>query len=337
MERTKMKIADKIINERKKMGWSQEDLAERLSVSRQSVSKWEGAQAVPDLQRIIDMATLFGVSTDYLLRDEIEPEQQSEIYEFSQSDKVPPLKKVSVEIANEYTELIQKDTPLMIASTIAFMLCPVPLIFLAGLSEEPRFGVSETMAVCIGLLALFIMAAIGAAIRIMISTKENSFEYIYEGRFETEYGVTSIIEEKKKKNEEKFLILKILAIILFCICPLPLLIMGVYGAADYILVAMVCLILIISAIGVAFYFIKGRVNHAYENLLNENRVEEIKEEKRSKKIKRAVSTAYWCTITAVFLAFGFIFGRWEFAGIIFPIAGVLFAAVMAILKAAIKD
>ena len=61
-----MILADKIINERKKNGWSQEELAERLSVSRQSVSKWEGAQSVPDLQKVIQMAELFGVTTDYL-------------------------------------------------------------------------------------------------------------------------------------------------------------------------------------------------------------------------------------------------------------------------------
>ena len=67
-----MILADKIINERKKNGWSQEELAEKLNVSRQAVSKWEGAQSIPDLQRIVAMAELFGVSTDYLLKDEIE-------------------------------------------------------------------------------------------------------------------------------------------------------------------------------------------------------------------------------------------------------------------------
>ena len=66
-----MILADKIINERKRCGWSQEELAEKLSVSRQSVSKWEGAQAVPDLQKILKMAELFNVTTDYLLKDEL--------------------------------------------------------------------------------------------------------------------------------------------------------------------------------------------------------------------------------------------------------------------------
>lgn len=70
-----MILADKIIEERKKNGWTQEDLAQKLGVSRQSVSKWESAGAIPDLKKIIQLAYLFGVSTDYLLKDEIEKEK----------------------------------------------------------------------------------------------------------------------------------------------------------------------------------------------------------------------------------------------------------------------
>ena len=67
-----MILADKIIEQRKKNGWSQEDLAEKMDVSRQSISKWESAQSVPDMARIVLLSQLFGVSTDYLLKDELE-------------------------------------------------------------------------------------------------------------------------------------------------------------------------------------------------------------------------------------------------------------------------
>ena len=70
-----MILADKIIMLRKKNGWSQEELAEKLNVTRQSVSKWEGAQSVPDLTRILQLAQIFEVSTDYLLKDELEEEE----------------------------------------------------------------------------------------------------------------------------------------------------------------------------------------------------------------------------------------------------------------------
>ena len=62
-----MIFADKLILLRKKAGWSQEELAEQMDVTRQSVSKWEGAQSVPDLDKMIRLSELFGVSTDYLL------------------------------------------------------------------------------------------------------------------------------------------------------------------------------------------------------------------------------------------------------------------------------
>ena len=67
-----MILADKITELRKKNGWSQEELAEMLDVSRQSISKWESAQAIPDMNRIITMSQIFGVSTDLLLKDELE-------------------------------------------------------------------------------------------------------------------------------------------------------------------------------------------------------------------------------------------------------------------------
>ena len=68
----KMILSEKIIMLRKKYGWSQEELAERLDISRQSVSKWESGASIPDLERIVGMSQLFGVTTDYLLKDEME-------------------------------------------------------------------------------------------------------------------------------------------------------------------------------------------------------------------------------------------------------------------------
>ena len=67
-----MKLSDKIIKHRKSNGWSQEDLAEKLNVSRQAISRWENGTALPDAQNILQISKLFGVSADYLLNDEYE-------------------------------------------------------------------------------------------------------------------------------------------------------------------------------------------------------------------------------------------------------------------------
>lgn len=67
-----MKLADKIVYLRNKLNMSQEELADYLDVSRQSVSKWEVGQSDPRIDKILQLCSLFGVSTDELIRDEIE-------------------------------------------------------------------------------------------------------------------------------------------------------------------------------------------------------------------------------------------------------------------------
>lgn len=107
-----MILADKIIEERKRNAWSQEELAEKLGVSRQSVSKWEGAQSIPDLNRILQLAELFNVSTDYLLKEdakkETEPAPLSESIE-----TVKGLRHVSMEEASDFLSFRKKMLPLL--------------------------------------------------------------------------------------------------------------------------------------------------------------------------------------------------------------------------------
>jgi len=65
-----MTFSEKIINLRKAHGWSQEDFAEKLNVSRQAISRWENDNALPDALNILQISKLFGVTTDYLLNDD---------------------------------------------------------------------------------------------------------------------------------------------------------------------------------------------------------------------------------------------------------------------------
>ena len=67
-----MKLSDKLIGLRKSAGMSQEELAEKLNVSRQAVSRWEMGTAMPDAANILQLSKLFHVTTDYLLNEEYE-------------------------------------------------------------------------------------------------------------------------------------------------------------------------------------------------------------------------------------------------------------------------
>ena len=110
-----MILADKITEERKKNGWSQEELANQLGVSRQAVSKWESAGAVPDLQRILQMSELFCVSTDYLLKDEMKAENIT--YHESTESYAEPLKKVTMENANEFLDMKRNGSKVVANAT----------------------------------------------------------------------------------------------------------------------------------------------------------------------------------------------------------------------------
>ena len=63
-----MTFADKLMRLRRQKGWSQEELADKLDVTRQAVSRWEGAQTYPDLPKLLQIGEIFDVSLDYLLK-----------------------------------------------------------------------------------------------------------------------------------------------------------------------------------------------------------------------------------------------------------------------------
>ena len=98
-----MILAEKITELRKKNGWSQEELAEQLDVSRQSISKWESAQSVPDMSRILKMSELFGVSTDLLLKDNLELTEDHVLAPVETTEEYGVVRAVSMEEADVYS------------------------------------------------------------------------------------------------------------------------------------------------------------------------------------------------------------------------------------------
>ena len=114
-----MIFADKVVQLRKKSGWSQEELAEKLNVTRQSVSKWEGAQSIPDLEKILQLAQIFGVSTDYLLKDELAEA------EYTKSDDSSSVRRVSMEEANAFLQVKQATAGRIAFATFLCILSPI--------------------------------------------------------------------------------------------------------------------------------------------------------------------------------------------------------------------
>ena len=321
-----MILADKIIEERKKLGLSQEELAEKLSVSRQAVSKWESAQSIPDLQKIILMSQLFSVSTDYLLKDEMESECQ--VPGESAADRT--IRYVSMEEANDFMKTEAEQSKVMAFGVMLCILCPVLLIFLNGFAEGGIGGITETVASVIGLAQLFIFVTIAVFLFISYAGKTERFDYLRKEQFETAYGVSGLVKEKKEAYKPIYTKYLSTGVGLCILSPVPLIITALINEADVLVISMTALLLCIISIGVFMIVRVALINVSYEILLQEG--EFGKTEKRKSKAIDAASSIYWCLAAAVYLAWSFITEDWKSTWIVWPVAGVLFVPFITVVK-----
>lgn len=327
-----MILGEKIAEERKRNGWSQEELAEKLAVSRQAVSKWESAQSVPDLQRVIQLAELFAVSTDYLLKDEMELDTQ--VGKFQNDSGEQAVRVVSMEEANAFMDSRRKNAPSLAGAVALCILSPVLLIFLAGLADAHIWNVTENMAAGIGVSVLLVLVAIGVFIFISYGMRMKPFEYMEKECFETAYGVTGLVRERAKDFSETFTRNIAVGVVLCIVATIPLLIAGAMNMADYICTGAVSVLLIFVAVGVYLIVRVCIVKGSYDTLLQEG--DYSVSEKAIKKKTDIFCTAYWCTATAVYLGWSFWTMRWDTTWILWPVAGVLFAALLAIVRGIVR-
>ncbi len=322
-----MIFADKLITLRKKSGWSQEELAEQMNVTRQSVSKWEGAQSIPDLEKMLRISELFGVSLDYLLKDEIE---ETERIPADQEDTTR--RHVSMEEANAFLAAKMSTAKPVAYAVYLCVLSPVCLLMLGALSESPAYRLSENMACGIGLIVLLLFVIAAVAIFISCGNKTSPYEYLENEIFETEYGVTGMVRERRERFRDSYVRSCIIGT---CICiasAIPLFAGMVINAEnDLFMVAMLCLTLALAGCGAMILTRSGIPWASYEKLLQEG--DYTRKNKEHSAITNIVSGAYWCIATAVFLAISLPTNNWGRTWVVWPVAGVLFPAVLAVTRA----
>ena len=323
-----MILADKIIEERKKNGWSQEELAEKLGVTRQSVSKWEGAQSVPDLNRLLEMSRLFGVSTDYLLKDEIEKPVKNEADE---ENTDTPLRVVSLEEAQRFLQ-VKRENAAQIALGVFLCILGVALLaLLGGLSEYGSLPLSEDAAGALGMVLLLILIAVAVTRFIRCGQRMRDFEFMEEEEFETAYGVTGMARELKREYTEKYAPLTIAGAVLCIVGVVPLFAAVIFTQSERVYVLMAVLMLLIIGVGAACFILAGVNRGAVDMLLQEG--DYLRRKKRRSGLLSTVSLVYWMMATAIFLIWGYT-ADYKVSWIVWPVAGVLFPAVSAVVRAA---
>ena len=326
-----MILADKIIDLRKKAGWSQEELAEKLAVTRQSVSKWEGAQSIPDMDKVVQMSRLFGVTTDYLLKDEIETAEPT----VTEDDRRPPLRRVTIGEASDYLALRRAAAPRIALATMLCIFSPIALIGLAAVSElsASAFPLREETAAGIGLCALLILVAIAVVLFMDCGNKAKEYDFLEKEPFETEYGVTGMVKERQKAFKPTYDRMNTIGTVLCVLSVLPLFAVTAMMHEDFFMTMAVCLLLAVVGIGVYFFVYGGTIYGSMEKLLEEG--DYTRREKSQKNITGPVSVIYWLVATAIFMIYTFGpkgNGQPRYSWIIWAVAGVLYAAVLAVVK-----
>ena len=329
-----MILADKITDLRKKNGWSQEELANQLGVSRQAVSKWESASSIPDLDKIVKMSIIFGVSTDYLLKDSLEERRDTEeILECNTAelgmDDEKGIRMISMETANVYLDLLRNISSRIALGVSLCILSPIMLIGLTGVSDKKEGMIlSAEAAVGIGMTILLLMVAVAVAVFIIYGRKIEIYDFLEKEPIELAYGVKGLVEKEKLGYEAVHSRKLVLGIVLCILSAVPIMVLAVSDKNEMLTILGVNLCLILLSIGVYLLVSTGIVYGGFQKLLEEG--DYTRSQKIENKRNDVIGKIYWCSATAIYLGWSFITMEWEKTWIVWPIAGVFYGAVVGI-------
>jgi len=324
-----MILADKIIRLRKQLGWSQEELAEKMNISRQSVSKWESTNSIPDLNRIIMLADIFDVSTDYLLKDDVE--ESGSTNEATKAN----LTQISLEQSLKYVESKVEMSGLVTKGVMLCVCSVIPLFFFLAMAATNRMNINGDIAAALGIVSILIMVSIGVSFFIKINLYESEIDPIENEPFELAFGVHSIFKEKLQKFKSTYNRRLSIGVFMFIISFVPLMLVSIfYGGTEAVLMMLIVLLLIIS-IGIYIVAPVSAKLDAYNNILKDCSVVTEK----SKRTKRAEKLAafYWPLLVAIFLGWSLWTMDWGVTWIIWPVGAVLFAALVGLTELLEKE
>ena len=323
-----MILADKIIELRKRNGWSQEELAEKLDVSRQSISKWEGAQSVPDMNRILALSQIFGVSTDVLLKDELELDGAPELGLQAEDTAA---RSVSMEEASAYLDHKNTAAGRISLGVMLCILSPVLLIILTGAQEAGRIALTENQAAGLGLIVLFLLIGAAVALFVISGIRHSRFEYLEEEIIDTAYGVSGMARERRERYRSVNARMLTAGIVLCVVAAVPIFIAELFFEENEMAeILAVGVLLVLVAVGVMMIVRTSIIWGGFKALLEEDGYSRV--EKTAEKKIAPIASVYWALVTAGYLGWSFLTMEWHRTWIVWPIAGAAFGIVSGVAR-----
>ena len=319
-----MTLAEKIMKYRKEMGWSQEDLADKLNISRQSVSKWESGTSTPELNKIILLADIFRVSIDALVKEDLEDSVTIE------SDKKVALRKMSMDDVTRYEALRNQKTKIVARNVAIFIYACVPLFFLLALSQVEQLNIPTGISVGIGLACMFIMVLIAISGFIRTEVNRTDFELFEKQAFTLDYGIKEIYQEKSKhyrSTRGRKIFISISMIMLSVLLPI---ISGIYHFSSMTVLLMLGIMILIFGASVALIINTASKYNTYQSILQEG----VYSTKAKKEIPlyQKCGVIYWPIVLDIYLAWSFGSSDWGKTWIVWPISAILFVALMGLIN-----
>lgn len=343
-----MNLGDKIMTLRRKQGWSQEELAGLCQVSRQSVSKWESGQSVPDLDKILVLSRIFGVSTDFLLKEEYEREPMTQdgtdapaVYETADADdgsadryeEVVARRRVGREEAADFLEHEAGWAFRMGFGVMMCVLSPVLLIELGGLGSCGVIPLDDNQGGLIGLICLFLILIWPIMTFIRYGIAEREYAYISEGRFALAYGVDVQIQQQRKAYQPVFTRNITFGVTLCLISVIPILI-GAFWEKDVFEILAVGFLLIVVSFAVYLFVSAAITWGSYDRLLKEG---DYDPKTGENSLAGKIGAIFWPLTAAIYLAWSFLSRDWHITWLVWPVAGCVFAAISAACRIGEKD
>lgn len=235
---------------------------------------------------------------------------------------------IPYEEAKNYIEDSRATAPKTALGVFLCIISPIMLLLLIGLREINLVNVKEELLLAGGLVVLISLVATGVSYFIRFSSKLEKYDYLKFNLFELDYKTEQMVRSIQKQDEQSYKSAVSISVVCYILSALPIIIIPLVSEVEGWSVISVVFTLIIVALST--YNIINK-NGAYEacNVLLQQGDYSVKN--KSNKKYQTVSKVYWCVIVAVYLGYSFITNNWAMSWIIWPVAGVLFGAIKAII------
>lgn len=322
-----MTLGNKILNLRTAQGWSQEQLAEKINVNRQTISQWENDQSQPDIDKIVDLAQVFNVSTDYLLQKQVKLKKEN-IY-------------LDSTIARRFISERKKAAPLVAVGVMLCIFSPILFLGTMGFNQLGVFHLSENSATAIGVISLLAMVAFAVSWFIIAKPHAEYHEELEKEECHLDPQLRHELTDARKKYQSTYTKMTIAGISLCILSAVPI-ICGAFftdvmtgNQVDSLMMLLVSGTLFLIGVGVYCFIHTNIIKESYEVLLQDGDYTPAR--KAGRQILDRFSAAYWLTAALIYLCYSFITNNWEQSWVVWVIAGIFYAIIEVILSNRHKD